>query len=119
MENNEVSGVVSDRDILKTISPFVGNRLMERTQDLSCLRKRVHQIMSRTPVTVRADESIAEAAKKVLRKKVSCLPVVDEDGSLLGIVTIRDFVSWAAGFSAVEQGRPKEVDQDSQRTHVP
>ena len=94
MQRNRVFGVVSDRDILKVISPFVGNRMMERSQDLNTLKKRVHQIMSRDLVTIGPDETIVEAADKMLSERVSCLPVVDESRSLLGIVTIRDFVVW-------------------------
>ena len=112
LERNRVFGVVSDRDILKVISPFVGNRMMERSQDLNTLNKRVHQVMSRDLVTSRPDETVAEAAEKMLAEKVSCLPVVDESRSPLGIVTIRDFVAWAVGTSRVNQGHSGESESD-------
>ena len=101
LERDRVVGVVSDRDILKAISPFLGKPMMERSQDLNTLRKRIHQIMSRNLVTIGLDETVAEAAQKMLDERVSCLPVVDENRILLGIVTIRDFVIWAAGASDV------------------
>lgn len=100
LERSRVLGVVSDRDILKAISPFVGNRLMERSQDLNTLKRRIHQTMSRDLVTIGPENTIAEAADRMLSERVSCLPVVDESRSLLGIVTIRDFVVWAVGTSA-------------------
>ena len=118
LERDRVVGVVSDRDILKAISPFVGNA-MERPQDRNTLKKRIHQIMSRGLVAVGPDEALATAAKQMLAERVSCLPVVDENRALLGIVTVRDFVSWAASVSHVDEGytsniepnRPAEPDE--------
>jgi acetoin utilization protein AcuB len=109
LERGRVQGVVSDRDILKTISPFVGNPMLERPQDASTLKKRVHQIMSRKPVTVGRECSIAAAAERMLTQRVSCLPVVDDDGSLIGIVTVRDLIAQLAGVPAVETKCGEEV----------
>ena len=93
LRRSRVFGVVSDRDILKEISPFVGNRLMERSQDLNTMKKRVHQVMSRDVTTSPPDQTIAEGAATMLDRRVSCLPIVDTEHSLLGIVTMRDFVA--------------------------
>lgn len=93
LEQQRVFGVVSDRDILKAVSPFVGNPMMERPQDTGTLRKRVHQIMTRKPVTIGPDETVSAAAAKLLSFRVSCLPVVDDEGAVLGIVTVRDLVA--------------------------
>ena len=45
-DQGECAGVISDRDLLKNISPFLG-KPGERTADLSCLKRRAHQIMTR------------------------------------------------------------------------
>lgn len=102
LERDRVFGVVSDRDILRVISPFVGKPMMERKQDLRTLRGRIHQIMSRGLITIGPNKSVAEAARLMLRERVSCLPVVGEGGLLLGILTTRDIVSWAAGISVAK-----------------
>ena len=102
MDRGRVFGVVSDRDILKAISPFAGNPILERSQDASTLKKRLHQIMSRKPVTIRPDCGISAAAEMMLTQRVSCLPVVSDDGSLVGIVTARDLVAHLASIPAVE-----------------
>jgi len=94
-ERQQVFGVISDRDILKSISPIVGNP-MERSQDRNTLTGRIHQIMKRSLVTIGPDATAAEAAGTMLRENVSCLPVVDSQQQLLGIVTVRDFLRWAA-----------------------
>ncbi|MFH1346399.1 MAG: CBS domain-containing protein [Pseudomonadota bacterium] len=53
---------------------------------------RAHQIMTRKVITVRAETSILEAANTMLREHISGLPVVDEAGKLIGIVSEGDFV---------------------------
>lgn len=96
LEQNQVRGVVSDRDILKSVSPFLNNPLLERPQDVNTSKKRIHQVMTRAPVIIGPDESLAAAARLMLTERVSCLPVVDEGGSLLGIVTVRDLLGHLA-----------------------
>ena len=82
-------GVISDRDLLRASSPFIG-RASERPQDVATLNRRVHQIMTRNLVVVAPETPVEEAARLMLDKRVSCLPVVATEGELLGIVTWRD-----------------------------
>ncbi|MFC1485830.1 CBS domain-containing protein [Candidatus Latescibacterota bacterium] len=89
VENQKLVGVISDRDLLKSISPFIGT-LSERTLDLNTLNRRAHQIMSYKLITVTRENSIEEAARKLLEHKVSCLPVVSEKGYVEGILTWKD-----------------------------
>jgi acetoin utilization protein AcuB len=94
MENGSVAGVLSDRDLLKNVSPFVG-KVTERTQDSFTLAKKVHQIMSRRLVSCGPDMTLAEAGRLMLDRQVSCLPVLDRAGQCVGIVTMRDILSWS------------------------
>jgi len=52
------------------------------------------QIMQRDPVTVTPETPTLEAIEVMRRRRVPCLPVVD-DGRLVGIVTERDFLGIA------------------------
>ena len=52
--------------------------------------KRSESGMIVKPVTVRPDQTIAEAESLMKKYKISGLPVVDERGKLLGIITNRD-----------------------------
>ncbi|GGR84178.1 hypothetical protein GCM10010269_24170 [Streptomyces humidus] len=49
-------------------------------------------VMSTPAVTVRADATVSEAARLMTERRVERLPVVDEDGSLVGIVTRGDLL---------------------------
>jgi acetoin utilization protein AcuB len=92
VEGRKLVGVISDRDLLHHLSPFLGNTFNERTQDIATLNKRAHQIMSRKPVTATPETSVKVAAQLILEHQISCLPVVDEDCHPLGIVTWRDLL---------------------------
>ncbi|MDO9564439.1 MAG: CBS domain-containing protein [Bradyrhizobium sp.] len=53
---------------------------------------RAHQIMTRKVITVKADTSIREAADLMLQQHISGLPVVDDTGKLIGVVSEGDFM---------------------------
>ena len=50
------------------------------------------QLMSRPAVTVRPQDTIVDAARRMARHRVERLPVVDEEDRLIGIVTRRDLL---------------------------
>jgi len=87
--DDRLLGVISDRDLLKALSPFVG-MLNEHPRDLAIFNKKAHQIMSREPVRVDKSTSVEAAAKLLLSKSVSCLPVTSADGRIEGILTWKD-----------------------------
>ena len=91
LESGRLVGVISDRDLLKAISPFIGS-LSELDRDRATLNKRAHQIMNRNPITVEADATVEIAAQRLLKNRVSCLPVVTQDGKVSGIVSWRDLL---------------------------
>lgn len=91
VSGRKLVGVISDRDLLKAISPFVGT-LSETTRDRDTLNKRAHQIMSRQPVTVSKETRLKDALKILLDKNISCLPIINADGEVEGIVTWKDML---------------------------
>jgi acetoin utilization protein AcuB len=82
-------GVISDRDLLRALSPYVGTA-SENARDTATLRKRVHQIMSRKPVTLPPEATVTDAINLFLGSRVSCIPVVDPQLKPVGIVSWRD-----------------------------
>ncbi len=88
-EHGKVVGVLSDRDLLRNISPFLG-KMAERNQDLASLDRKVHQIMTRHVRFIGPETTLAEAGKRMIDERISCLPVVDDSEHPVGIVTIRD-----------------------------
>lgn len=66
---------------------------------------KVSDIMTQEVISVTPDTSIAEAAKLMLKERVSGLPVITSSGTLLGIVTEGDFL------------RRAEITTDRKRPH--
>ncbi len=74
-------GVISDRDILRALARNPNSR-----------SKSLDQIMTRNPLTVKRNTPIIDAVSKMLSKRINCLPVVEEDGTVCGIVTSTDLL---------------------------
>jgi CBS domain-containing membrane protein len=87
-------GLVSHRDILAaSISKLEERDPTERLEHLRGIT--VGQLMQRDPITASAETTLAEAARRMLRLKIGCLPVVrgSLDGpELVGIVTESDLL---------------------------
>jgi CBS domain-containing protein len=62
-----------------------------RFEPAEAKRMRAHQIMTRSVVTVSPETELAEAAKIMLQRHISGLPVTD-NGSLVGIVSESDLL---------------------------
>ena len=91
VEDGKLRGVVSDRDLLRAMSPFIGSNV-ENARDLATLNKRVHQIMSRQPLTLPPEATIADAIALFLANNVSCIPIVTPAFEPVGIVSWRDIL---------------------------
>jgi len=91
LEDGKLFGVISDRDLLRSLSPFIGT-LAETTRDIGTLDRRVHQVMSRKPITLGPDATIAEAIGLFLTRNISCIPIVDEGARPIGLVSWRDIL---------------------------
>lgn len=101
-KNNRLVGIVSDRDILRYL-PYADTRSGFKPK---CFRDRLFSIPQDTPgmdvplahimqwelVCITDDCSVADAAKKLQSEKISCLPVLDADRKLCGIVTATDLM---------------------------
>lgn len=95
-DDGKVVGVLSDRDLLKRISPFVGSKLNERKQDENTLSLRAHQVMTRNPVHVTAGDPVQAAVDLILRHNFRSLPVLDERRHPVGILSWKDILRWGS-----------------------
>jgi CBS domain-containing membrane protein len=98
-DNNQVIGVISEADILTmagmkkdhTFKDIVRTILGEHVPG----RKggnRVKDVMSFPPITSKADDHITDVAKVLDEKRFKRMPVVDDDGKLIGIISRADIV---------------------------
>lgn len=84
-------GVVSDRDFLKSISPNVGS-IDETQADRDTLKRHVNVIMSHNLITLSPESNFFDAVTLFHEHKISCIPIVDENKFIKGIVSWRDLM---------------------------
>jgi CBS domain-containing protein len=78
------------------------------------MAKKVHEVMTTDPQTASPATSVRSAAELMQREDVGSLPIVDDGGSLVGIVTDRDIVvRVVAAGGNVDQVRVGEILTDS------
>jgi CBS domain-containing protein len=85
--DNELVGIITLSDILRTIPPNWGDADMQTR--LAVVAHKVGDEMSNDPVTIAPDDTIQEAAARMLEYQVSGLPVV-QDERVVGIITESD-----------------------------
>ena len=95
-KQNKVVGIVTERDLHKICSP---RKLEDGTwyYDKDMLDGFVlSTVMTPNPVTMHSEQSIAEALLRMAQNKYGCIPIVDKQGVLCGVVTQMDYLYVAA-----------------------
>ncbi len=82
-EEGKLVGIVTERDILyAVVRGKVGRGLP------------VWDIMTDNPITARPDEPLIEAIERMREANIRHLPVVDEEGRPVGVLSLRDVVDY-------------------------
>jgi acetoin utilization protein AcuB len=90
VEEGELRGLVTDRDIRLALIPSPLSTPEDRMYHLGAL-ERVDEIMSADLITVAPNTTIEEAAKLMAKYKIGAVPVVAQ-GKLVGILTETDIL---------------------------
>jgi CBS domain-containing protein/acyl dehydratase len=96
-------GIVTDVDLTRLIADGVDPQTTA-----------IESIMSRPVVTVTADETITDAAQTIRDHEIKRLPVVDDDGALVGIVTTTDLTNY---LPHVTQSKRERAERDTEQHH--
>ena len=86
MEDGALRGIFTERDALRI---FVATR---RNPDYT----RLADVMTGAPQTLAPDATPQDAARRMAEGKFRHLPVVDQDGRVLGVVSQRDLIAVGA-----------------------
>ena len=84
-QNGHLLGLISSRAII---------RLLARGEVEGGVP--VREIMQPNPITIRPEASLLEAIQTMRKHGIACLPVVNAEGRLVGIVTEHDFMELSA-----------------------
>jgi acetoin utilization protein AcuB len=98
LTNGQVVGVVSQRDLFRSAlisdqdAPGAGAKPNRKNTEIA-----VKEIMSTPAVTISPETSVKEAARKMMEKRIGCLPVVQGD-ELLGLITETDILQYVVEY---------------------
>lgn len=107
-ENEKLVGIVTEGDLIRRASRIKGPAVLEVLGGMIYLDspkkfidelkhsmgQKAGDIMSDKIITINEEQTIEEGATLLVEKAVKRLPVVDEKGYLVGIVSRRDIMSY-------------------------
>lgn len=84
LDHDKFLGIFSERDYARRV--ILKGRASKETT--------IREIMTEHPITVTEDETIENCMCKMTDKRIRHLPVVDDGGRLIGVISIGDVVKY-------------------------
>ena len=84
MDGDNLVGLLSERDYVRKV----------KLKGHSSTDLKVEEIMSSPVVTVTPAATVDECMRSMTNKKCRHLPVVDQEGKVVGVLSIGDLVNW-------------------------
>ena len=94
-------GIVSQRDLFRQISPYMG-KIGEEETDLKAMQQTLGQVVTRNTRSVSPQTPIPEMITFMVEERIDMVPVLD-DGDMVGIVTSADIVKLFVRLDAIRQ----------------
>lgn len=85
-------GIVTDRDIRSALPYKFFKEAPSEEEKKNFSELKIDNIMTRDPITISPTYTIQDALVMIQDARVGALPVVDEDGILTGIISVRDLL---------------------------
>ncbi len=82
MDDGRLAGIITERDLVRAIADGVNPK--QATAEM---------IMTKGPATVSADEDVSVVALRMMRLGIRHLPVVDDSGAPIGLLSARNLVA--------------------------
>jgi CBS domain-containing protein len=98
-DNNRPVGMVTERDIIKRVT----------AQNKSADQVSVRHIMSSPLVTVKSVDSIDTAAEIIAENKIKRLVVLEQDGSMVGVLSVSDIAKKLAKILTEDYNRYRSL----------
>ncbi|MGA3207478.1 MAG: CBS and ACT domain-containing protein [Syntrophales bacterium] len=91
-KDNTLVGIITDRDI-RSAMPSITLTDRESSEERDrILKLQVKEIMTRNPVSISPTNTLEDALLMIQKMRVGAFPVVDPQGKLKGIISIRDLI---------------------------
>ena len=103
-EDGALVGIFTERDLLNRVD----------YSDALWSHVVVRDVMTPHPMVIRSDDSLSEALRRLTQGHRRHLPVVDDHGHVLGLISIRDILTYVAGvFPEETMNLPPHPDHES------
>jgi CBS domain-containing protein len=76
----QVTGIITERDLVRIIGSF----------DQTLYHTPVQQLMSKPVISITSSSSLKDAIETMQLKGIRRLPIIEQEGKLVGIITARD-----------------------------
>jgi CBS domain-containing protein len=97
--NNKPIGIITERDIIKKVS--AQNKVADQVA--------VRHIMSSPLIAVKSIDSIDTAAEAMAKNKVKRLVVLEQDGTMIGVLSVSDIAKKLAKIMTNDYGRYRSL----------
>jgi CBS domain-containing protein len=97
--NKKPVGIITERDIIKKVS----------AQNKSADQVAVRHIMSSPLITVKSIDSVDTAAETIAENKIKRLVVIEQDGSMVGILSVSDIAKKLAKILTEDYNRYRSL----------
>ena len=97
--NKKPVGIITERDIIKKVS----------AQNKSADQVAVRHIMSSPLITVKSIDSVDTAAETIAENKIKRLVVLEQDGSMVGILSVSDIAKKLAKILTEDYSRYRSL----------
>ena len=105
VENGDLVGIITDRDLKRASASDA--TCLEIHEIFYLLSKiKIKNIMTKNPITVPPYFTVEETARVLLKNKISGVPVMDDDGRLLGIITQDDLFKVLTSITGLDKRLP-------------
>lgn len=78
-EDMKIVGIITERDIVRLLA----------SKGPTILQEKLENVMTRKLITANPEDPISALAYKMIEHGIRHLPVVDQEGKLLGVISIR------------------------------
>lgn len=82
IDNDRLAGIITERDIMRTVAEGKDPKVLT-----------LDEAMTRDVVTISPDTELTDAAQVMFDKWFRHLPVVTENGEVVGIISLRDLLT--------------------------
>ena len=102
MKKGELVGIVTDRDLKRaSASDAISLEIHELLYLISKIK--IKEIMTKNPITVPPELTVEETADILMKNKISGVPVLNEKGKVMGVITQNDLFRVLISLTGMEK----------------